>query len=612
MSLKDLPIKRKLMAITLITSGVVLLLTCSAFFAYEFFTFRQTTARHLSTLGGVIAQNSTAALAFENRDDARDILDSLKVEPHIVSAALYDKNGRLFAQYPAHLPAHSFPAAPANDGFRFEAAYLADFQPVVQGGNKRLGTLYLKADRGAIYERFRLYATIAAAVVVVSALVAYFLSQTLQKQISQPILSLAETAKAISQRRDYSVRAAKQGRDEVGLLTDAFNQMLTQIQEQNQALGQSEERFRLMMATVKDYAFVMLDPAGCVVSWNAGAERIHGYRTDEILGQHFSRFHGGDEVAPGECERILAVTIAEGRFEEEGWRVRKDGTRFWADTVLTALRDESGQLRGFSKVTRDITERKSAQDEIQKLNQDLERRVHERTAQLEEANKELEAFSYSVSHDLRAPLRHVQGYVELLAKHAGDTLNEKCRRYLRVASESVTQMGDLIDNLLAFCRMGRVEVRQSSVDLQKLVQETADGLQPETGGRKILWKHGPLPQVQGDPALLKQVLVNLLSNAVKYTRGRDPAQIQTGVASEVNGEVVIFVRDNGAGFDMKYVDKLFGVFQRLHRAEEFEGTGVGLANARRVINRHGGRIWAEAAVNAGATFYFTLTKSQKG
>jgi len=600
------------MAITLVTSGVGLLLTCAAFFAYEFLTFRQTTLRHLSTLGEVIAHNSTAALAFDNRDDAKETLDSLKAERHIVSAALYDKNGKLFSRYPADLPEHSFPAAPANDSFRFEHSYLAGFQPVVQGGNKRLGTLYLKADMAAIYERLRLYAVIAAAVIAISLLVAYLLSRTLQNQISQPILSLAETAKAISQRRDYSVRAAKQGHDELGLLTDAFNQMLTQIHEQNQALGQSEERFRLMMASVKDYAFIMLDPAGCVVSWNAGAERIHGYRTDEILGQHFSRFHGGDEVAVGEAEHALKVASAEGSFEEEGWRVRKDGARFWADTVLTALRDESGQLRGFSKVTRDVTERKSAQDEIQKLNQDLERRVHERTAQLEEANKELEAFSYSVSHDLRAPLRHVQGYVELLGKHAGDTLNDKCRRYLRIASESVTQMGDLIDNLLAFCRMGRVEMRQSSVDLQKLVQETVEGLQQEINGRKILWTHGPLPTVQGDPALLKQVFVNLLSNAVKYTRGRDPAQIQTGVASETNGEVVVFVRDNGTGFDMKYVDKLFGVFQRLHRAEEFEGTGVGLANARRIINRHGGRIWAEAAVNSGATFFLTLTKSQKG
>jgi hypothetical protein len=195
MSLKDLPIKRKLMAITLVTSGVGLLLTCAAFFAYEFLTFRQTTLRHLSTLGEVIAQNSTAALAFENRDDAKETLDSLKAEPHIVSAALYDQDGKLFSKYPANQPANSFPATPANDSFRFDHSYLTGFEPVVQGGNKRLGTLYLKADMGAIYERLRLYAAIAAAVIGVSFLVAYLLSRTLQKQISQPILSLADTEK---------------------------------------------------------------------------------------------------------------------------------------------------------------------------------------------------------------------------------------------------------------------------------------------------------------------------------------------------------------------------------------------------------------------------------
>jgi light-regulated signal transduction histidine kinase (bacteriophytochrome) len=172
-------------------------------------------------------------------------------------------------------------------------------------------------------------------------------------------------------------------------------------------------------------------------------------------------------------------------------------------------------------------------------------------------------------------------------------------------------MGDLIDDLLDFSRTGRVEMCRSTVDLEKVLQETVAGLQPELNGRNIVWKHAPLPPVEGDPALLKQVLVNLLSNAVKYSRQRDPARIETGVISESNGEVVIFIRDNGAGFDMNYVDKLFGVFQRLHRPEDFEGTGIGLANARRIITRHGGRIWAEAVVNSGATFYFTLTKSKE-
>src|SRR5258708_3477914 len=234
MTLKNLPIRRKLTLIILGTSGVVLLLTCSAFFAYEFLTFRQTTVRQMSTLGEVIAENSTAALAFQNYADARDTLGSLKAERHIVCAALYDKGGDLFSRYPADMPAAAFPVAAEKVGFRFEQGHLIGYQPVVQGVNKRLGTLYLKADMGAMYERFRLYGAIATLVIAVSFLAAYLLSRTLQKQISGPILSLAETAKAIGGRRDYSVRATKQGEDELGLLTDAFNQMLTQIQEQNQ------------------------------------------------------------------------------------------------------------------------------------------------------------------------------------------------------------------------------------------------------------------------------------------------------------------------------------------------------------------------------------------
>jgi light-regulated signal transduction histidine kinase (bacteriophytochrome) len=231
---------------------------------------------------------------------------------------------------------------------------------------------------------------------------------------------------------------------------------------------------------------------------------------------------------------------------------------------------------------------------------------------LHAANKELEAFSYSVSHDLRAPLRHIDGYVEMLTKHAGDTLSDKSRRYLKIVSDAAGQMGQLIDDLLAFSRMGRVEMQRTHLNLEPMIQELIADLQSETTARNIVWKHGHLPIVEGDPSMLKQVFVNLLSNAVKYTRRKDPAEIEIGCKSETADEIVVFVRDNGAGFDMKYVDKLFGVFQRLHRAEEFEGTGVGLANVRRVITRHGGRIWAEGAVNNGATFYFSLTKPRKG
>ena len=233
----------------------------------------------------------------------------------------------------------------------------------------------------------------------------------------------------------------------------------------------------------------------------------------------------------------------------------------------------------------------------------------QRAAQLKEANKELESFSYSVAHDLRAPLRHVHGYVEMLQRASDGQLSAQAQRYLKTIAEASEEMGQLIDDLLAFTRMGRTEMKESSVCLDEVVQDTIRGVEMATTGRNIAWETAPLPAVLGDPSLLKQVLANLIGNAVKYSRMRDPARIEIGCAGEEDGRIILFVRDNGAGFDMQYAHKLFGVFQRLHRAEEFEGTGIGLATVRRIVTRHGGRVWAEGAVDEGATFYFTLKRS---
>jgi signal transduction histidine kinase len=235
----------------------------------------------------------------------------------------------------------------------------------------------------------------------------------------------------------------------------------------------------------------------------------------------------------------------------------------------------------------------------------LTRRVEERTAQLEAANKELEAFSYSVSHDLRAPLRHIGGFTQLLAQ-SEPTISEKGKKYVDLIIGAAQQMEQLIDDLLDFSRNSRVEMQQTKVDLQELVETILTDLQPEMEGRKISWKKDPLPAVKGDPSLLKQVFSNLILNAVKYSRTRDVAEIEIGCTDKTEKEIVVFVRDNGVGFDMKYADKLFGVFQRLHGADEFEGTGIGLANVKRIVARHGGRVWAEAKVNEGATFFIAL------
>jgi signal transduction histidine kinase len=244
------------------------------------------------------------------------------------------------------------------------------------------------------------------------------------------------------------------------------------------------------------------------------------------------------------------------------------------------------------------------------LNRELEQRVIERTAELETANKELEAFSYSVSHDLRAPLRHIDSYAQILTDEAGPMLGEDNGRLLKAINNSARNMGQLIDDLLGFSRIGRVQLDTERVDLKHLCEETIRSLEPDTRGRNIRWTVRELPFVQGDRSMLRQVFVNLLGNAVKYTRDRSPAEIEIGCQNGKSNEDVVFVRDNGAGFNMKYADQLFGVFQRLHAKEEFEGTGIGLANVNRIIGRHGGRCWAEGVVGDGATFYFSFPKTK--
>lgn len=254
---------------------------------------------------------------------------------------------------------------------------------------------------------------------------------------------------------------------------------------------------------------------------------------------------------------------------------------------------------------REIDERKQAFDQIQELN----RQLQSKRALLEAANHELESFSYSVSHDLRAPVRHIGGFATLL-QQSPNALDEQGRRHLDTIAQSARHMGQLIDDLLVFSRIGRAELRAGTVDLNQLAQEAIRGLEPETRNRHVVWTRNPLPTVTGDATMLRQVFVNLLDNAVKYTRPRDPARIEIG-PGEANGtEIVVCIRDNGVGFDMRYVNKLFGVFQRLHRQDEFEGTGIGLANVRRIILRHGGRTWAESKLGEGASFYFSLPKDR--
>ena len=519
--------------------------------------------------------------------------------------------------------------------------------------------------------------------------------------------------------------------DEARLLRDAAGEPtevvgswvdITDRRQAETSLRASEARLRLLVGSVRDYAIYMLDPEGHVRSWNAGARQIKGYTESEILGQHFSRFYTPEDVAAGRPDAALRAANAGGRFEEENWRVRKDGSRFWADVVITAVRDDRGALVGFAKVTRDLTERKRAEQALRASEERFgilavtandailsadshgnityfnpgaerifgytaeevsgrplttlmperfaeahraglarylatrearvigrtvelagrrkdgtefplelslaawnqgaevaftaiirditsrkegEERLRSYATQLEAANKELEAFSYSVSHDLRAPLRSLDGFSQALLEDYHDRLDDTGRDFLQRVRAASQRMGTLIDDLLSLSRVTRGDLQVEKVDLSALATALAAELQRSDPQRDVRFAIAPDLVARGDPGLMRLVLQNLLGNAWKFTGKRSPAHVEVGSMAH-DGRRAFFVQDDGAGFDMAYAAKLFGAFQRLHASDEFPGSGIGLATVQRIIHRHGGQVWAEGTPGRGATFYFTL------
>lgn len=426
--------------------------------------------------------------------------------------------------------------------------------------------------------------------------------------------------------------------DEVGDLASMHDTMLQRLQETGEDIaritaaleGRVMKRTEELKAAQRQLMDIIdflpdatfaIDTGGRVIAWNRAIQVMTGLRETEVMGK-------GDYVYAlpfwGERRPLLIDAVVQedrdiGRhynytYYEERGAVRSaeafvqrmnngQGAYYWV--TATPLLDKDGRIVGAIEAIRDITERKKAEAKIQELNDTLEQRVRDRTEELAAANKELEAFSYSVSHDLRAPLRHIAGFVQLLQDHVKTLNDAKVSRYTGIIAAASTKMGTLIDDLLAFSRTGRAQMHLAPVALAELVAECRKDLAGDLEGRQVEWVIGEMPVVTADAALMRQVFANLLGNAVKYTRPR-PQAVITVSACPGQDEVVVCVRDNGAGFDMRYADKLFGVFQRLHADTEFEGTGIGLANVRRIIARHGGRTWAEGEVGVGASFYFSL------
>jgi PAS domain S-box-containing protein len=396
--------------------------------------------------------------------------------------------------------------------------------------------------------------------------------------------------------------------------------------------GREDTPFQLLVESTTDYAIFMLDPGGYVASWNAGAQRIKGYTAEEIIGRHFSTFYTADAIERQWPQYELQEAARVGRFEDEGWRVRKDGTRFWANVIITALRGADGELRGFGKVTRDITERKVQQERIEKLTQELERRV----AELATSNRELmqktsenESFVYSVSHDLRAPLVNLQGFshelsltAEAVGALVGDDrvpsdIREEAQRLLAGdISESlgfirnaVQHLSNIIDGLLRLSRVGRVEYQMEKVDVHGVIQGILASMHTTISQSGARVEVGAMPTIRGDRNALGQVFANLIGNAVK-SLSPDRAGVVRIEANSADDPPVFVVRDNGVGIPEEYRKKIFHVFQHVHPGKG--GEGMGLAIVRRIVERHGGRIWFESTPDVGTAFFFTLAPPTGG
>jgi PAS domain S-box-containing protein len=379
-----------------------------------------------------------------------------------------------------------------------------------------------------------------------------------------------------------------------GILVTAAIRDITERKRVEDALRESEERFRLMASGIKDYANVMLDPEGFIVSWNEGGERLKGYRAEEIIGQHFSRFYSAEDIRKGLPAMELKQAKETGRFEGEGWRVRKDGSRFLANIVITAFRDEKGQLRGFGKITRDITERRRAEEHLTKTMEDLKR-----------SNDELGQFAYVASHDLQEPLRMVASYTQLLAQRYKGRLDSDADEFIAFAVDGCNRMQGLIQDLLSYSRAGANAEPLRAVSCEGALEKTLRNLRPTIQDSGAMVTHDSLPTIMTDETQLVQVFQNLIANAIKY-HGAEPPLVHVSATRNSGNEWVFSVRDNGMGMEPQYFERIFILFQRLHGQKEFAGTGIGLAMCKKIVDRLGGRIWVESQPTKGSTFYFAL------
>lgn len=618
-------IRRKLLVLVLVTTASALLISGASMLLFDLQGFRQSWVDDLTAQAEILGLAAAPALEFEDPRAAREYLASLRAKPGITGAAIYTAKGALFASYAATGASGQFPDFPELDGYRTNGNDLVLFKRIV-ANNEIIGTVFLQA-RYDLTARMAGYVGIFAIIMLLSLIAAALISNALQRSITRPILSITSVARNILDQREFSLRAPKTSNDEIGLLVDAFNDMLNEVGRRAEILEESNRKLEREVAerqeaeearSISDRRHYTLITAMTQVVWTA--DKVGHFIEEQASWAKYTR------QSPDDCKDLgwrKAFRQEDQNTLDLAWaRAMQSPDTFDVDLQLwhgeskayryvslraVPLIDSDGEVREWIGTVRDVHDQRHAEQEIRALNAELEQRVAARTTQLEAANKELEAFSYSVSHDLRAPLRAIGGFSEMLWTDHQDQIDEEARRKLGIIRSEAERMGVLIDDLLAFSRLGRKGIDPVEVDMTALANSTFERLHKNKENGKLKFHIQKLPGTKGDRSLLEQVWTNLLSNAIKFSSKKDVPVVEVGSISEEQ-EIVYFVRDNGAGFDHRYKSKLFGVFQRLHDSSDFPGTGVGLALVSRIVTRHGGRVWADSQLGEGATFHFTLPK----
>ncbi|QJR10675.1 Adaptive-response sensory-kinase SasA [Usitatibacter rugosus] len=622
-------LRAKIVAVVLASTAAALLVAGIGMVAYDLRNYHVASVDDVITQAEILGRASIPALAFDDLSAARDDLSLLKTRPRFTAAALYTTKGKLFTSYSVDpKAAAAFPPLPGADGYEVHGREVSVFRRIIEN-NEIVGTVYVRA-RYELYERLFNYLAILAVVMLASLLVAWVLSDWLQSVVTRPILAVSDVARRVMDQRDFSLRATRASNDEIGHLVDAFNAMLEEVERRAQvletsnvaleqeiadrrqaqaALGNSERRNRTLVHAITS------------ILWTADGK---GRFTEEqpswhaYTGQSREESGGLGWRAAFAPEDRQDLDVAWGRALARGAAFDVDA-RLWhapsrrhryVNLRAVPIDETGGEVDEWIGSVTDIDDQRSAEGDLRRLNAELEQRVAERTSQLREVNKDLEAFSYSVSHDLRTPLTAIIGLVQLIGGGLAGAVDDKARSKLAVVERRAQQMVGLIEGLLAFSRLGAASMQPADVDMGEMVAEVFEVQRAPYAGVEVDFHAGSLPHAWGDAVLLRQVWTNLLSNAIKFSSKGSGPVVEVGALTSAT-EQIYFVRDNGVGFDSAAQPKLFGVFQRLHGAD-FPGSGIGLALAARIVERHGGRVWADSKPGEGATFHFTLPRVSAG